>query len=219
MFRDKQHVYKVVDGPLAADIYKGADSKGMIVLGTWENGFRHITNNVRPIAKPEDLKGIKIRVMESDMYINMFKSLGANPTPMAMGEVFTALQQKTVDAQENPVGQIYASKFYEVQKYLTLDGHSYSPETVVFSLKTWGKLPKEYQDIIQKASDEAREWDRKRSAEMEGKFLDEMKAKGMQVTDLTADQKAAFVNQMKPIWEKYYNVIGKDLVDKILNTK
>lgn len=219
IFTSKQHVYKVVDGPIANDIYKGDEAKGMKVIGTWENGFRHITNNIRPINTPDDMKGIKIRVMENQLYIDMFKAIGGNPTPMAMGEVFTALQQKTVDAQENPVGQIYASKFYEVQKYLSLTGHTYSPETVVFSLNGWNKLPKEYRDIIQKASDEARDWNRTRAAEMEGKFLTEMKSKGLQVSEPTPDQKTAFQNAMKPVYEKYYKVIGKDLIDKIINAK
>lgn len=219
IFRDKEHVYKVLDGPLADKIYEGAENQGMKVISTWENGFRHITNNIRPITKPDDMKGIKIRVMESQMYIEMFKALGANPTPMAMGEVFTALQQKTVDAQENPIGQIFASRFYEVQKYLTLDGHTYSPETVVFSLQTWNKLPKEYQDIIIKAAQEARDFNRQRAEEQNQKFLDQMKSKGLQVTELTPEQKAAFQEKMKPVWAKFENVIGKDLIDAVVNTK
>lgn len=219
IFRDREHVYKVVDGPLAEKIYEGAESQGMKVISTWENGFRHITNNVRPIRKPDDIKGIKIRVMENPMYIDMFKALGANPTPMAMGEVFTALQQKTVDAQENPIGQIYASRFYEVQKYLTLTGHTYSPEPLVFSLKTWNKLPKEYQDIIIKAAQEARDFNRQRAEEQNQKFLEEMKAKGLQVIELTPEEKAAFQEKMKSVWAKYENIVGKELIDAIVNTK
>jgi len=219
IFVSKAHVYAVADGPLAKEIYKNAEAKGMKVIGTWENGFRHITNNVRPIVTPADMKGIKIRVMENPLYIDMFKALGANPTPMAMGEVFTALQQKTVDAQENPLGQIFASRFYEVQKYLTLDGHTYSPEPVVFSLATWNKLPKQYQKIIQQASDEAREWNRNRTTEMDVKFLADMKAKGLEVTELTKEQKSAFQKAMGPVYEKYYNIIGKELINKVINTK
>lgn len=219
IFTSGEHVYKVVDGPLAQDIYKGAEDKGMKVISTWENGFRHITNNIRPITTPDDMKGIKIRVMENQLYIDMFKALGANPTPMAMGELFTALQQKTVDAQDNPVGNTYTSRFYEVQKYMTLDGHTYSPEPVVFSLNTWNKLPKEYQDIILEASVEARDWNRTRVKEMEAKFLEEMKSKGLEVTELSVEQKAPFQEAMKAVYEKYYDVIGKDLIDKVINTK
>lgn len=219
IFTSKEHVYKVVDSPLADEIYAGADQKGFKILGTWENGFRHVTNNIRPIVKPEDMKGIKIRVMESQMYIDMFKALGANPTPMAKGEVFTALQQKTVDAQDNPVGQIYSSRFYEVQKYLTLTGHTYSPEVAVFSLKTWNKIPKEYQDVILKASDEAKVLNRTLSAEKEKEYLDLMKEKGMDITYLTPEQVVPFQEKMKPVWEKNYEVIGKELIEKVANAK
>ena len=161
MFRDRKHVYSVVDGPLADEIYKGAADQNLKIVNTWENGFRNITNNVRSIAKPDDMSGIKIRVMENQMYIDMFKALGANPTPMARSELFTALQQKTVDAQENPMGQIYSSRFYEVQDFLTLTGHTYSPEVLVFSLKTWEKIPAEYQSVVKQAADEARDYCRK----------------------------------------------------------
>ena len=219
MFNSREHVYKVMDGPLAAEIYAGAEGKGLKIVSTWENGFRNITNNVRPIVTPADMKGIKIRVQESQMYIDLFKALGANPTPMARGEVFTALQQKTVDAQENPMGQIYTSRFYEVQKYLTLTGHSYSPEVLIFSLNTWKKLPAEYQTAIMKAAQEARDFDRKLSAEKDAEFVKLVKEKGMQVTTLSPAQVEAFSALMEPVWEKYYKVIGKDLIERISKTK
>jgi tripartite ATP-independent transporter DctP family solute receptor len=218
MFKSREHVYKVVDGPLAAEIYADAESKGLKVVSTWENGFRNITNNVRPIVTPADMKGIKIRVQESQMYIDLFKALGANPTPMARGEVFTALQQRTVDGQENPMGQIYTSRFYEVQKYLSLTGHTYSPEVLLFSLGTWKKLPAKYQAAIMKAAEEARDFDRKLSAEKDAEFVKLVKEKGMQVTELTPAQIAAFSNLMGPVWEKYYKVIGKDLIEKVANS-
>lgn len=219
IFTSNEHVYKVVDGPLADEVYKGAEEKGMKIISTWENGFRQITNNVRPITSPEDMKGIKIRVMENELYIDMFKALGANPTPMAMGELFTALQQKTVDAQDNPVGNTYTSRFYEVQKYMTLDGHTYSPEPVVFSLAVWNKLPEEYQKIILEEAVSARDWNRTRVAEVEAKFLEEMKAKGLEVTELTPEQKLKFQEAMKTVYEKYYDVIGKDLIEKVMTAK
>lgn len=219
MFKSREHVYKVVDGPLADKIYEGAESKGLKIVSTWENGFRNITNNLRPIVTPADMKGIKIRVMESQMYIDLFKALGANPTPMARGELFTALQQKTVDAQENPMGQIYTSRFYEVQKYVSLTGHSYSPEVLVFSLATWKKLPKAYQTAIEKAAVEARDFNRKLSAEKDDEFIRLCQEKGMQVTRLSPAQIAEFSKLMGPVWEKYYKVIGKDLIDKISSSK
>ena len=219
MFRDRKHVYSVVDGPLADEIYKGAADQQLKVLNTWENGFRNITNNVRPILVPDDMSGIKIRVMENQMYIDMFKALGANPTPMARSELFTALQQKTVDAQENPMGQIYSSRFYEVQDYLTLTGHTYSPEVLVLSLKTWEKIPAVYQAALKEAADEARDFCRKMKEEKDIEFIEKVKQEGMEVTVLTPEQVAMFQEKMKPVWEKYYDVIGEDLIKKVYNQK
>lgn len=219
MFRDREHVYKVVDGPLAKEIYDGDEKKKMKVIDTWENGFRNITNNVRPIEKPEDMKGVKIRVMENKMYIEMFKALGANPTPMARGELFTGLQTKVVDGQENPLGQIYTSRFYEVQKYATLSGHTYSPEVVVFSLATWKKIPAKYQEEILKASAEAKKFNRDLSAKMDKEYIGKLKEKGMTVTVLTAQQIVPFQEKMTPVWDLFAEKIGKDLIQKIKDTK
>jgi tripartite ATP-independent transporter DctP family solute receptor len=219
MFRDAEHVYKVVDGPLAKEIYDGDEKKKMKVIDTWENGFRNITNNVRPIEKPEDMKGVKIRVMENKMYIEMFKALGANPTPMARGELFTGLQTKVVDGQENPLGQIYTSRFYEVQKYATLSGHTYSPEAVVFSLASWKKIPAKYQEEILKASAEAKKFNRELSAKMDKEYVGKLEEKGMTVTRLTPQQIAAFQEKMTPVWDLFADKIGKDLIQKIRDTK
>ena len=219
MFRDSEHVYKVVDGPLAKEIYAGDEQKKMKVIDTWENGFRNITNNVRPIEKPEDMKGVKIRVMENKMYIEMFKALGANPTPMARGELFTGLQTRVIDGQENPLGQIYTSRFYEVQKYATLSGHTYSPEVVVFSLATWKKIPAKYQEEILKASAEAKKFNRDLSAKMDKEYVGKLKEKGMTVTALTAQQIVPFQEKMMPVWDMFADKIGKDLIQKIKDTK
>lgn len=219
MFRDRQHVYDVVDGPLATEIFKGDTDKKLKVINTWENGFRQITNNVREIKTPEDMSGIKIRVMENQMYIDMFNALGANPTPMARSELFTALQQKTVDAQENPMGQIYSSRFYEVQKYLTLTGHTYSPEVLVFSLKTWDKMPAKYQALVTEAANEARDYCRELKEAKDKEYIEAVKKEGMVVTTVAPAAVAAFQEKMKPVWAKYYDVIGKDLIDKVYNTK
>lgn len=219
MFRDSEHVYKVVDGPLAKEIYAGDEKKKMKVIDTWENGFRNITNNVRPIVTPDDMKGVKIRVMENKMYIEMFKALGANPTPMARGELFTGLQTKVVDGQENPLGQIYTSRFYEVQKYATLSGHTYSPEAVVFSLASWKKIPAKYQEEILKASAEAKKFNRELSAKMDKEYVGKLEEKGMTVTRLTPQQIAAFQEKMMPVWDLFADKIGKDLIQKIKDTK
>lgn len=219
MFRDREHVYKVLDGPVAEEIYAGAEDNKFKIIDTWENGFRDITNNVRPIVTPEDMKGIKIRVMENKMYIDMFKALGANPAPIARGELFSALQTKVVDAQENPVGQIYSSHFYEVQKYVSLTGHTYSPEIVVFSLASWEKLPAEYQDAIMKASAEAKKWNRETNAAEQEDFIQKLADEGMEVTRLTAEQIVPFQEKMESVWNSYADPIGMDLIEKVKNTK
>lgn len=219
IFRDAEHVYKVVDGPLAKEIYAGDEQKKMKVIDSWENGFRDISNNKRPIEKPDDMKGIKIRVMENKMYIEMFKALGAQPTPMERGELFTGLQTGTVDAQDNPIGQTYTSRFYEVQKYITLSGHTYSPEPVVFSLATWKKIPANYQEAILKASAEARKYNRELNASLQQGYIEKCKAKGMVVTILSPQQKKMFQEKMMPVWDMFADKIGKDLILKIQNVK
>ncbi|MCX7786418.1 MAG: DctP family TRAP transporter solute-binding subunit [Spirochaetes bacterium] len=219
IFKSREHVYAVVDSPLADKIYAGAEEKKLKVLHTWENGFRNITNSIRPIKTPDDMRGIKIRVMENQMYIDMFKALGALPVPLARGELFTALQQKVVDAQENPMGQIYSSRFYEVQKYVTLTRHTYSPEVLLCSLNTWKKIPPEFQKAIMKASEEARDYNRKLSAEKELEFIKKVQEKGMEVIDLTPEQIIPFQQKMVPVWEKYYSTIGKDLIEAVAKFK
>ncbi len=219
MFRDAQHVYKVVDGPLAKEIYAGDEAKKLKVIATWENGFRDISNNKHPIEKPDDMKGIKIRVMENKLYIEMFKALGAEPTPMARGELFTALQTGIVDAQDNPIGQTYTSRFYEVQKFITLSGHTYSPEPMVFSLAKWNKIPADYQAAILKASAEAGKYNRELDATLQQDYIKKSEEKGMAVTILSPDQKKMFQDKMKPVWDMFEEKIGKDLIQKIQDTK
>lgn len=219
LFKDAQHVYKVVDGPLAAKIYEGAEGQGFKVISTWENGFRNVMTTKKPVVTPEDMKGLKIRVFESKLYVDMFELLGALPTPMAWAEVFTGLQQGTIDALENSVVQLYASKFQEVAKHLTLTGHTYNPQCVVFSLNVWNKIPAEYQQKIIELANKNRDYNRKLAAEKSVEYLEEMKKAGVEVVELTAEQNEAFRKKMLPVWESYYKIVGKDLVDEIVATK
>lgn len=219
IFRDLEHVYKVLDGPLADEIYAGAEDQGMKVLSTWENGFRNVGNNTRSVVTPEDMEGIKIRVFQNQLYIKMFEGLGALPTPMAMSEVFTALQQGTIDAMENAVVQIYASKYHEILKHLTLTEHTYNPETVCISLDKWNQISPENQKIILEAAVESRDFNRTLAAEKTTEYLEKMKEAGVEIVELTPEQKAAFKEKMMPVWEQFYDVVGKDLVEKVINTK
>lgn len=217
LFKDLDHVYSVLDGPLADEIYEGAEEKGMKILSTWENGFRNIGNNVRPIVTPEDMKGIKIRVFQNQLYIDMFEALGALPTPMAMSEVFTALQQGTIDSMENAVVQIYASKYYETLKYLTLTEHTYNPETVCISLDIWKEISPENQKIILEAAVESRDYNRRLAAEKSKDYLKKMEEYGVEIVYLTPEQKDAFKEIMKPVWKKYHDIIGEELINKVIN--
>src|SRR5512139_288861 len=160
LFRDREHAYKVLDGPIGRELLDAFSAKGIKGLAFWENGFRQITNSVRPIQKPEDLKGIKIRTMENKVHLSAFRAFGASPTPMAWSEVYTALQQKTIDAQENPIAIIYFQKIYEVQKYLALTDHFYSPTPLLMSLKAFHSLPTSIQRIMLDTATECATYER-----------------------------------------------------------
>lgn len=216
LFRDKQHAYKVLDGPVGKELLDAFIPKGIRGLAFWENGFRHITGNTRPIRKPEDLKGIKIRTMENKIHLATFRAFGANPTPMAWGEVYTALQQKTIDAQENPIAVIYTSRINEVQKYLALTGHFYSPAALLMSEKSFGALPGDIQRAMLDAAVECAAFERNYLGATETKQLDELKEKGMEVT--TPDKKP-FQEAAASVYREFESQFGKEMVEKIMNTR
>ena len=216
LFRDREHAYKVLDGPIGREIFEAFSAKGIKGLAFWENGFRQITNNVRPIEKPEDLKGIKIRTMENKVHLASFRAFGASPTPMAWSEVYTALQQKTIDAQENPIAIIYYQKIYEVQKYLALTGHFYSPTPLLMSLKAYLALPKDIQKIMDDAAIECATYERNLLRDSEAKQIAELKAKGMQVT---MPNKKPFRDAAASVYKEFENQFGKDMIHKIIATK
>jgi tripartite ATP-independent transporter DctP family solute receptor len=216
LFRDREHAYKVLDGPIGKDLFEAFAPKGIKGLAFWENGFRQITNNVRPIEKPEDLKGIKIRTMENKVHLASFRAFGASPTPMAWSEVYTALQQKTIDAQENPVAIIYHQKIAEVQKYLTLTGHFYSPTPLLMSLKVYQTLPKDIQKIMDDTAIECATYERNLLRDSEAKQIAELKAKGMQVT---TPNKKPFQDAATSVYKEFETQFGKETIDKIIGTK
>lgn len=206
IFRDVNHAYKSLD-TVGMDLAKKGEDRGMITLAIWENGVRHMTNNKRPIKSPEDMKGLKVRVMEQPVYIDMMKSLGASPTPMAMSELYTALQKGVIDGQENPLGHIATKKFNEVQKYLSLTGHTYASEPLLISTRAWKKLTPEQQEIIRQAAIDTRDWERQLCRDLEGKFLQQIKdAKTTEVNDDV--DKEAFAKATKPAWDSYAKRFG-----------
>ncbi|MBI4767009.1 MAG: DctP family TRAP transporter solute-binding subunit [Deltaproteobacteria bacterium] len=215
LFRDREHAYKVLDGPIGRELLDAFSAKGIKGLAFWENGFRQITNNVRPIEKPEDLKGIKIRTMENKVHLSAFRAFGASPTPMAWSEVYTALQQKTIDGQENPVAIIYHQKIHEVQKHLALTGHFYSPTPLLMSLKVFNSLPKNLQKIMLDTALECAAYERNLLRDSEARQLAEIKAKGVL---MTTPNKKPFQEAATPVYKEFRDQFGKEMIDKIINT-
>jgi tripartite ATP-independent transporter DctP family solute receptor len=212
----RTHMKKVADSkPVQSALFEGLPAKGMRILGVWENGFRHITNNVRPIVKPEDLKGIKLRVPGGVWRVKMFKDYGANPSPMPLAEVYSALQSGVMDAQENPFPQIASAKFHEVQKFLSLSGHVYTPAYLVIGEESWAKLPKDVQNTLAKIA-----WDMGDFARSEGERLDK-ELMGKLVPPMKANEvdKEAFIKGSAAIYEEFGKEVpgGADLV-KLVQT-
>ncbi|OQB98954.1 MAG: 2,3-diketo-L-gulonate-binding periplasmic protein YiaO precursor [Spirochaetes bacterium ADurb.Bin110] len=217
LFRDYSHVDKVLDGPIGQNLIVDVDKAQMKGLAFWENGFRNLTNSKKVIKTPADAKGLKIRTMENPVHIQAWKSVGVIPTPMAWSEVFGALQQGVIDGQENPIAVILQNKVYEVQKYLSLTQHVYSPAMLIMSAKRWAEIPAEDQQIILQAAKEGAVYERKINRDNEEKMISELASKGMVITRDV--DKTAWVAAMKPAFDAFSAQFGKDRIDAILNTK
>jgi tripartite ATP-independent transporter DctP family solute receptor len=217
LFRDAAHAYKVLDGGVGRSLLNKFDAIGIKGLAFWENGFRHITTSKRAVDQPADLKGLKIRVMENRVHQTAFRQLGADATPMAWGEVFTSLQQGLLDAQENPIPIVSTFKLYEVQRYLSLTGHVYSPAPVLVSKKMWDRMPPAIQEIMLDSAMEVAKVQRQLNRDQEQKQLGELRAKGMTVIE--HPDRAAFREALKPVFTQFERQFGKDLVERIVNTK
>jgi len=215
LFINEEEAYKLLDGKIGKELSNSVLSKGVKVLAIAENGFRNITNSRRPITKPEDLKGLKIRTMENPVHMDIFRALGANPTPMSFGELYTALQQGTVDAQENPIPIIYTSKFYEVQKYCTLDGHVYGTAVIMMNANLFNSLPDDLQQIVSEGAIKYRDAQRAMNKKMNNEMVSLLREEGMEVTELTPEQKQLFVDATIGIYDKYAEEIGKDMMELI----
>jgi tripartite ATP-independent transporter DctP family solute receptor len=202
----------VYDGPIGAKLAALLEPKGIKLLAYYENGFRQLTNSVREVKSPADLKGLKIRTMQNPIHLAAWRALGANPTPMPFSEVFTAMQQKTIDGQENPIPTIYLQKFYEVQKYVTLTGHVYGPHILLINKKMFDSFPAEDQKIILEAAQASAKFQRETNRKMDREFIAELKKAGMVVTELTPEQLKAFQEAVKPVYDEWIPKIGKDLV-------
>lgn len=202
-----------LSGPGGEAINKLLLEKGIVGLGFGENGFRQVTNNVRPIVTPDDMKGLKIRIPGIKMFISLYKALGADPIAMNFGEVFTALQQKTIDGQENPTDVINSSKINEVQKYMTVWNYSYDAIILGMNKKLFDSLDKETQDIIVQAGKEACEFQRNLNRELSAKQTEDFISKGMEVNELTLEQMKPFKEKVQSVYDEYEPIMGKELID------
>ncbi len=205
----------VVDGPFGQGLHKKLEDKGIIGLAYWELGFRNITNSVRAIKTVEDIGGLKLRVIPNPINLDWVKALGANPVPLAFPEVYTALEQKAIDGQENPVTVIAANKFHEVQKHLALTRHVYNPQSVIISKKTWDKFSDAEKKVVAEAAIEAGKYQRALSREQEGAALDVLKKGGMEVSELPDAEVAKLREKMKPVIAQHAANVGQDTVDAI----
>jgi len=190
------------------------EKKGYKVIGFWENGIRHISNNSRPINTPADLQGVKIRTPKSTWRVKMFSAWGANPTPMAFSEVFVGLQTGVIDGQENPLTNIYAAKLNEVQKYLSITGHVYTPSYLTTGANQWGKLPADVRAILEKTARDVQGWMYAMGTQGDQNLIDKLKGS----MEINVADRAAFVEASKPIYEEFSKEVatGKQMIDMAL---
>jgi tripartite ATP-independent transporter DctP family solute receptor len=217
LFESYERADQVLDGEIGEQLSREMEKLKVVNLAYWENGFRQMTNSKHELVVPEDLKGVKLRTMENPAHITWFNSVGATPTPMAFGEIFSALQQKVVDGQENPISIIEANKFYEVQPYLTVTDHVYSAVAVLISDKVYDRLSQEQQQIVKEAAREARLVEREENRSKDMQRVDMLKKAGIQVTTITDEQKQEWIKSTDDVYEKFSSSIDMEIVQRIRN--
>ncbi|HMW22110.1 MAG TPA: TRAP transporter substrate-binding protein [Burkholderiaceae bacterium] len=211
LFNSAKEADVILDGPIGQKVMDKLQEKGLVGLVYWENGFRNLTNSKRAVTKVEDLDGIKLRVMQNNVFLESFKTLGANAVPLPFSELFSALETKTVDGQENPYNTILSSKFYEVQKYLSVTNHVYSPWIVTVSKKWWDGLSKDEQKVLLDAAKASRDFERKDTREEAARALGDLKAKGMQINELTPAETARMRDKLTRVNASIAANVGMDL--------
>jgi len=213
LIADRDHMARVRDEVVRPELYPVAESRGYHIIGVWENGFRQITNNVRPINKPADLQGIKLRVPKGVWRVEMFKSYGANPSPMALSEVFVALQTGAMDGQENPLVQTYASRLQEVQQYLSLSGHVYTPAYVTAGM-SWNRLPEHVREVLKQTAEEMESYALEQGAKLDEETLQKMRDAGLEINEV---DRQAFIDASKPVYDKFIKDVdgGQEMLDKV----
>ncbi len=215
-FANEAQADAVLDGPFGKSLLARLPEKGLVGLAFWENGFRHVTNSKRPVAKIEDLGGLKVRTMQNPVYIDLFNGLGANAVPMAVTELFPALESKAVDAQENPFTVIHAQKFYDVQKYVSTTGHAYDALVLIASKKFWDKLSPADREALEAAAAEATVYERQTSRELNGRLRAELTKLGMQVNDVTEAERQRMREKLQPVIAKHSAAVGEEVTKEFL---
>ncbi|MGI6854282.1 TRAP transporter substrate-binding protein [Mesorhizobium sp. 1B3] len=203
LFNNPEEADALVDGPVGEKLFGKLPEKGLVGLTYWELGFRNITTSTRPIAKLEDFSGLKLRVVQSPLFIDLFNTLGANAVPLPFPELYSALEQKVVDGQENPLATVDAMKFHEVQTYLSISRHIYNPQTVIISKKSWDALNEEEQAVLKSAAAESRLFQREVSRKKNAESLQALEAAGMQVNEISPDELNRIREAIKPVVEKF----------------
>ncbi len=216
IFKDRAHIYKIMDGEIGKEIFDGVEEAVGPVIAIWDNGIRDLWMKDRVVKTPNDIAGLKLRVMESKAYIRMAECLGANATPMAYSELYTALQQGTVDGADGPVPNAYSEKFYEVTPYITLTEHAYSASPVLVSPFLKDKIGEENYNILIQAIKDNTDYQREVSETQEKDFSDLLVKEGVEIYRPTAEERQLFVDSCKPVWDEFADVVGQDLIDKIV---
>ena len=215
LFESGKQADAVVDGPFGQKLAATLPAKGLVGLGYWELGFRNVTNSRRPITKAEDIAGLKIRVVQSPLYIELFNVLGANAVPLPFPEVYTALEQKTVDGQENPVSVVLNAKFSEVQKNLTFTRHTYNPQIVLASKRVWDRLDAEEKRLIEEAAAEAKAYQRQVNRDAEAKMVEQLKAAGMQLVELSPAETVRLREKAQPVVRKFSDGVNETALKEL----
>jgi tripartite ATP-independent transporter DctP family solute receptor len=217
LVKDRNHMMRIEQEIFWPTLAPAAEAKGYKALAVWENGFRNITNNLRPIVTPADLGDVKLRIPGGEWRVKMFQAYGANPTPMAFSEVFTALQTGVMDGQENPLTQIYSAKFHEVQDYLSMTGHVYTPAYVLVGQNRWNSFPEDVRQILEETAKETQDFVYEEAARLEGELLDKIKAESdIEVNEADKD---AFIAASGAIFEEFGTQVegGKAMIDKAIS--
>lgn len=217
LFASEKEADAVLDGAAGEYFNKKLEAVGLVNLAYWENGFRNLTNNKHPVTKAEDFDGIKVRVMQNNIFLDTFKTLGANAVPMNFGEVFTALETRTIDGQENPFVTIDTSKFYEVQKYLSVTRHAYTPFLILYSKKLWDKLTPQEQAVLREAALEGQKVQRATIRALDQKALAALKVKGMQINEIAPAEQRRMFEKVKPVYDKNVPAIGSEAVNIVFD--